>query len=139
TVIALDDDLGRARLRSPQDGERVDDLVVGGLPLATASDLARRLAGYDDPDLAVPGAALPPRVRLLPLLAGDPLGAAAVARTWSSTASAPALRAPLGIADDGVVEVDLVADGPHALVGGTTGAGKSELLRTLVAGLAARV
>ena len=29
------------------------------------------------------------------------------------------------------------ADGPHALVGGTTGAGKSELLRTLVASLAA--
>ena len=32
---------------------------------------------------------------------------------------------------------DLVADGPHALVGGTTGSGKSELLRTLVASLAA--
>ena len=35
--------------------------------------------------------------------------------------------------------VDFVADGPHALVGGTTGAGKSELLRTLVASLAASV
>jgi S-DNA-T family DNA segregation ATPase FtsK/SpoIIIE len=33
--------------------------------------------------------------------------------------------------------IDLVVDGPHALVAGTTGAGKSELLRTLVAGLAA--
>ena len=32
--------------------------------------------------------------------------------------------------------VDLVSDGPHALVAGTTGAGKSELLRSLVAGLA---
>jgi S-DNA-T family DNA segregation ATPase FtsK/SpoIIIE len=32
--------------------------------------------------------------------------------------------------------VDLVRDGPHCLVGGTTGSGKSELLRTLVAGLA---
>jgi S-DNA-T family DNA segregation ATPase FtsK/SpoIIIE len=30
---------------------------------------------------------------------------------------------------DGVVELDLVAHGPHALVAGTTGAGKSELLR----------
>ena len=35
--------------------------------------------------------------------------------------------------------IDFVADGPHGLVGGTTGAGKSELLRTLVAGLAASV
>ena len=33
--------------------------------------------------------------------------------------------------------IDLVADGPHALIAGTTGAGKSELLRTLVASLAA--
>jgi len=35
------------------------------------------------------------------------------------------------------VDLDLVADGPHVLIAGTTGAGKSELLRTLVAGLAA--
>lgn len=31
----------------------------------------------------------------------------------------------------GVVELDLQADGPHALIGGTTGSGKSEFLRTL--------
>jgi S-DNA-T family DNA segregation ATPase FtsK/SpoIIIE len=31
-----------------------------------------------------------------------------------------------------VVSLDLVADGPHALVAGTTGAGKSELLRTFL-------
>lgn len=32
------------------------------------------------------------------------------------------------------VELDLVADGPHLLIAGTTGSGKSELLRTLVLG-----
>ncbi|MFN7152022.1 MAG: FtsK/SpoIIIE domain-containing protein, partial [Microthrixaceae bacterium] len=31
-----------------------------------------------------------------------------------------------------VVSIDLVADGPHVLVAGTTGAGKSELLRTFL-------
>ncbi|MFI2103324.1 FtsK/SpoIIIE domain-containing protein [Isoptericola sp. NPDC019693] len=36
------------------------------------------------------------------------------------------------------VTFDLVADGPHLLVAGTTGAGKSELLQSLVLGLAAR-
>ena len=35
--------------------------------------------------------------------------------------------------------IDFVADGPHGLVGGTTGSGKSELLRSMVAGLAASV
>ena len=45
-------------------------------------------------------------------------------------------RTVIGTSADGPVTVDLVADGPHALVVGTTGAGKSELLRTLVCGLA---
>jgi len=47
------------------------------------------------------------------------------------------LEAPLGIAADGVMTLDLVAAGPHALVGGTSGSGKSELLVALVAGLVA--
>ncbi|HZC52072.1 MAG TPA: FtsK/SpoIIIE domain-containing protein, partial [Mycobacterium sp.] len=42
-----------------------------------------------------------------------------------------------GVAAEGAFRVDLVRDGPHALVAGTTGAGKSELLQTLVASLAA--
>lgn len=35
-----------------------------------------------------------------------------------------------------LVQLDLVSDGPHALIAGTTGSGKSELLRTLVVQLA---
>ena len=46
------------------------------------------------------------------------------------------LDAIIGGGPDGPTRVDLRRDGPHALVAGTTGAGKSELLRTLVAGLA---
>lgn len=37
----------------------------------------------------------------------------------------------------GPAVTDLVVDGPHALLAGTTGAGKSELLQTLIASLAA--
>ena len=49
----------------------------------------------------------------------------------------PTLTVPLGRGADGSpVLIDLAADGPHALVAGTTGSGKSELLRTLVVGLA---
>ena len=43
---------------------------------------------------------------------------------------------PIGHTADGPFRIDLAADGPHVLVAGTTGAGKSELLRTLVASLA---
>lgn len=37
---------------------------------------------------------------------------------------------------DGPIELDLVRDGPHAVVGGTTGSGKSELLLAWVAAIA---
>mgnify|MGYP001061758258 FL=1 len=50
---------------------------------------------------------------------------------------APTLRAPIGIGADGPVTVDLAADGPHLLIAGTTGSGKSELLQTLICSLAA--
>ncbi|MEP6844311.1 MAG: FtsK/SpoIIIE domain-containing protein [Pseudolysinimonas sp.] len=48
------------------------------------------------------------------------------------------LRAPIGRDATGVVELDLVRDGPHAVVAGTTGAGKSELLVSWVLAMAAR-
>jgi S-DNA-T family DNA segregation ATPase FtsK/SpoIIIE len=67
-----------------------------------------------------------------PALLVDP---AAVRDRWSRRSEG--LAVPLAAAGgDGaaqhVVSIDLVADGPHALVAGTTGAGKSELLRTLL-------
>lgn len=58
-----------------------------------------------------------------------------VAPTWSTAGSG--LVVALGRGPGGrTTSVDLVADGPHALVAGTTGAGKSELLTTLVLALA---
>jgi S-DNA-T family DNA segregation ATPase FtsK/SpoIIIE len=47
------------------------------------------------------------------------------------------LQFPVGRTADGVLELDLVEHGPHTLIGGTSGSGKSELLQTLVTGLAA--
>lgn len=47
------------------------------------------------------------------------------------------LRAIVGAAADGPHALDLRLHGPHALVGGTTGAGKSELLQTWILAMAA--
>ena len=49
-------------------------------------------------------------------------------QTRSPARGAPALSAVLGVGAQGPVRADLVADGPHALLAGTTGSGKSELL-----------
>lgn len=60
-----------------------------------------------------------------------------VTDAWErSRADRSHLAAPIGHADGGVVRLDLCSDGPHGLVAGTTGSGKSELLRTVVASLA---
>ncbi|MER7944422.1 FtsK/SpoIIIE domain-containing protein [Streptomyces sp. NPDC094458] len=78
--------------------------------------------------------ALPGSVRLLDLLDLEPPTADAVIAGWSL--GGRSTRAVLGVGYDGEFAVDLVRDGPHALIAGTTGAGKSELLQTLVATLA---
>ncbi len=102
----------------------------------------RSLAGLSDPEDGDGESALPAAVALGALNARFGTGplddAIAVAAAWRSAGPDPAPVAILGAAADGVVEVDLARDGPHALIAGTTGAGKSELLRTFVASLAAR-
>lgn len=46
------------------------------------------------------------------------------------------MAAPIGWSDGEIIYLDLLADGPHGLIAGTTGSGKSELMRCLVASLA---
>ncbi len=77
---------------------------------------------------------LPTDVHLLDLV-GRP-GPESVRRTWADPA--PGLPAVVGADAAGPVTVDLVRDGPHTLLAGTTGAGKSVLLTTLVLALALR-
>ncbi|NBF00282.1 type VII secretion protein EccCa [Nonomuraea sp. KC401] len=64
------------------------------------------------------------------------------AHSWRPRAGRNRLRVPIGLGADGrLVELDIKESaqggmGPHGLVIGATGSGKSELLRTLVLGLA---
>lgn len=53
---------------------------------------------------------------------------------WSSDGRGGGCSLPIGVGKDGPLSLDLVEDGPHVLIAGTTGAGKSELLRTMIAG-----
>src|SRR5205807_10089597 len=65
---------------------------------------------------------------------GTTSAAQALLRRWRC---GPSTTVCLGMSADGPYVVDLQADGPHLLVAGTTGAGKSELLQSLVASLVA--
>ncbi|WP_345214782.1 FtsK/SpoIIIE domain-containing protein [Georgenia halophila] len=75
---------------------------------------------------------LPTDVQLRELLGG----ASEVGREWSG--GRDGLCAPIGVDSDGPVELDLVEHGPHALLAGTTGAGKSEILLAWLVALAVR-
>ncbi|WP_225753621.1 FtsK/SpoIIIE domain-containing protein [Actinotalea sp. Marseille-Q4924] len=67
---------------------------------------------------------------------GLPTDRAAVGRAWTMPRPRRALALPVGADGRGTVHVDLVRDGPHLLIAGTTGAGKSELLQSLLLSLA---
>ncbi|GAA1879865.1 type VII secretion protein EccCa [Asanoa iriomotensis] len=115
--------------------------VADGLSVASAEGVARRLA-----PLRLAGAAaglVPADLGLLDLLRVAEPDAYSVAEAWTPRPLRDQLRVPIGVAADGSpVELDLKESaldgmGPHGLLVGATGSGKSELLRTLVLGLAA--
>ncbi|APX03342.1 hypothetical protein BWQ92_17915 [Arthrobacter sp. QXT-31] len=106
----------------------IADLVPAGV-----FDRYCRTHGPSLPDVPADGHAVPARCGLDVLL---DVSAAATAKRWAAGRLAPGLTIPLGRTARGVRVLDLEADGPHVLVAGTTGSGKSELLRTMTAGLA---
>ena len=128
-------DLARPALpRLELPGTAHEHLVVDRVGGWWADRLSRALAPLRDATPVTGGASLPERVSLTTVTGTDTWDAAALADRW---ATAPAVTAvPVGAGPDGALVLDLAADGPHVLVGGTTGAGKSEFLRTLVASLA---
>ena len=67
-----------------------------------------------------------------PMAATSPEAASALQQEWKCNFMA----APIGWSDGEIIYLDLPADGPHGLIAGTTGSGKSELMRCLVASLA---
>ena len=130
TVVLVGDD-GEAVVRHPSG--QVPRTVAAGLSVDRAQACARDLARFDDARLAGTGTGLPARVRLLPLL--ERIDVDAVQRRWRAAADEQGISTPIGVTASGVFTLDLVRDGPHAVVGGW---GAGEFLRTLVAGIAAR-
>ena len=128
----------RARWTPAVDETFTQPVHACGLSALRAGALVDRLARLDDPDDPLgTDSRLPGDVRfdeVIRRVGVDPASPASIAAGWVAGGADPRLTAPVGVAVDGTVDIDLVTDGPHALVAGTTGAGKSELLRCLVAG-----
>jgi DNA segregation ATPase FtsK/SpoIIIE, S-DNA-T family len=98
--------------------------------------------GPPAPPIERPQFQAPPSVELPDLLGlGDP-ATYDITAAWATRPAGDRLRIPIGVGEDGTpVELDLKESaqggmGPHGMCIGATGSGKSELLRTLILGLA---
>ncbi|HAS10387.1 MAG TPA: hypothetical protein DCS55_07705 [Acidimicrobiaceae bacterium] len=102
---------------------------------AAADALARDLAPLRDVTSVAQVGALPRMVGLTDVL--EVVTAEQVADGWYRSTSR-SLAAPVGVGAGGTFSLDLVEQGPHMLIAGTSGAGKSELLQSMVAAMAAQ-
>ena len=141
-----------ATIGAVRSGERYEHAKVEGVSNAYMQMLARRLAPVVDASTVITDESdIPHSIGFLslvgPEIAEEP---AAIVDRWRqnntiidrSDAPRPRLkkagdlRAIVGQGASSAMALDLRTQGPHALVGGTTGAGKSEFLQAWVLGIA---
>lgn len=153
TWLSVPDDDGFATVGYVRIGETITDVVTELIDPPTALDYARRMAPVIDAGALVSDSSdLPRSVSMVALLGHDLVEHSdAVIDRWRQNASihdrtpgiqpkkrrAGKLRATVGSSGVDAMHLDLRTQGPHALVGGTTGSGKSEFLQAWVLGMAA--
>ncbi|MDH6577189.1 FtsK/SpoIIIE domain-containing protein [Kitasatospora sp. MAP5-34] len=125
--------------------EVLPDIALDAVSAAWAERLARVLAPLREATPNTRGP-LPGTLRLLDLLHLDTVTPAKLSARWAALPVTPGTAAALlGTTRDDLCTIDLAdpdltapgePGGPHLLVGGAKGSGKTELLRTLIASLA---
>ncbi|GLW50954.1 cell division protein FtsK [Streptomyces sp. NBRC 14336] len=125
----------KLRLRVEEAGaERRKDVRPDFVSPSWCLRLARSLSSLRDISGETEDSALPSSSRLLDVLQLEPPTADAVVARWRM--GGQSTLAVIGESYDGPFGIDIRKDGPHGLIAGTTGSGKSELLQTIVAALA---
>ncbi|MFI9768189.1 FtsK/SpoIIIE domain-containing protein [Streptomyces sp. NPDC052415] len=125
----------KLRLRVEEAGaERRKDVRPDFVSAAWCLRLARSLSSLRDISGETEDSALPGASRLLDVLQLEPPTSDAIVARWRM--GGQSTLAVIGESYDGPFGIDIRKDGPHGLIAGTTGSGKSELLQTIVAALA---
>jgi S-DNA-T family DNA segregation ATPase FtsK/SpoIIIE len=152
TYLELGDQPSRGRVGFVRLGEIIEDVATESVDGARALEFARRMAAVVDAGALLADSTDQPRSISMVALLGHELAESsdAVVDRWRQNNSihdrsgeaptprrAGTLRATVGSGGVDPMHLDLRTQGPHALVGGTTGAGKSEFLQAWVLGMAA--
>lgn len=132
TLIVDGGDPTLARLEA-SDGYRSTVLLDAVAPEA-AEEIARALCSIEHVAGIGDDAVLPSSVRFTELLGLDLTSTAPILEQWRLAPRRSHVVVGAGL--EGEFALDIAADGPHALVAGMTGSGKSEFLQTLVVALA---
>lgn len=150
TYLEVNANTGVGHAGFVQGGVAVQPLELEPIEPHAVASVARRLAPVVDAGALVEDQSDLPRTVSFLTLAGGELGdnPADVIEMWRGSNSLPpepnsprlkrdnSLRALVGQAAADRFYLDLRTQGPHALVGGTTGAGKSEFLQSWILGMA---
>ncbi|MGW7296546.1 FtsK/SpoIIIE domain-containing protein [Streptomyces sp. NPDC054829] len=125
----------KLRLRVEEAGaERRKDVRPDFVSPSWCLRLARSVSSLRDISGETEDSALPSSSRLLDVLQLEPPTSDAIVARWRM--GGQSTLAVIGESYDGPFGIDIRKDGPHGLIAGTTGSGKSELLQTIVAALA---
>ncbi|HSH60788.1 MAG TPA: FtsK/SpoIIIE domain-containing protein, partial [Acidimicrobiales bacterium] len=117
------------------DGTRIPAVATDGVNHDLLDEIALGLAPLRDVGVAGGGpGGIPRRVRMEEILEICK-SADGIVQHWGNGSGASTV-VPIGIGAGGTVSIDLSGQNTNALVAGTIGSGKSELLQTLVAALA---
>ena len=117
-----------------RDGSSVTPILLDQVPTEIAAGASRSIAGVRRVSVAGGESEIPPTCRLFDLFPDDVLDPANIAHRWHTAGKTTS--AIVGMGADGPERLDIAADGPHVLIAGTPGSGKSEFLQSWITSLA---
>lgn len=130
-------DSGNGVLINTSDKSKSNDFIFTAVTDAQAENIVKLLAPVYTEELSLEGTLVKniSLFKLLNILTVDDIDLDA---NWNRSQVFKSMSAPIGVSKSGVVSLDLhdKAHGPHGLVAGTTGSGKSEILQTYILSMA---
>lgn len=137
-LIRLKEEEPKGTLIWSDDGHKVQAFNYDIIPSKQANTVAQKLAPVDVQEVSL-SAQLVKTItlfRLLKVLAAEDLD---LATQWARSEVYKSMAAPLGVnskSETVFLDLNEKKDGPHGLVAGTTGSGKSEIMQTYILSMA---